>query len=810
MIIPDYISAWFKQKGWIMHEYQQQMFDFFVNQKSVLLVAPTGGGKTLASFLPAIVDIHEQQLTGLHTLYISPLKALTQDIHRNLVTPLQEMALNINIAIRTGDTSAYQRQKQLKKPPQILLTTPESLMLLLSYNNAAVFFKQLKMIIIDELHSLANTKRGDLTSLALAQLQDYAPIARRVGLSATVAKPHLLSKWLAPTQQQAETLVIKTTVKPIVRLLAQETIPYSGFMAKHAVSSIYQVLSQHKMTIIFINTRAQAEFLFRQLWLVNQHNLAIAIYHGSLSKEQRQKTERLTVEGMLRAVVATSALELGIDWGNVDAVIQVGAPHSISRLIQRIGRSNHQFEQASLAYLVPTNCFDALESLAAIRAIHHERFDDEEMHPGSLDVVVQFIINCACSAPVQKTKLLALIRKAYPYRHLEKQVFLKLFQFAIDGGYTLQHYEQYHRLTENRQKRFLPSSAKVIRRHRQNIGTIIEAARLRVKILNKRKDKIVGDIEESFIQELQPGDTFLFAGEILEYIQIHDMQVETRKIQANTAKLPSYKGGVMPLSTYLAAEVKKLINQPQTWSEFPPRVKEWLALQQKFSLIPNQKSMLIEQFNYKKRNYLVIYSFEGRRANHSLGMLISRRLESLKLKPLSFTATDYGLAISTLKKVAVSTITQLFASAILTEELEKWLLESSLLKRTFRQIAIITGLTERQIAGTRKSMKQVTFSTDLIYEVLKRYEPEHILLTITQEDVMKSLLDVERLATMLQRVNHDIVVKELSRPSPFAIPILSTFTTERISGEAEEELLSQAEIEATAEELIAEVKKIVH
>ncbi len=393
------------------------------------------------------------------------------------------------------------------------------------------------MIIVDEIHSLATTKRGDLLSLALAQLTHIAPNAVRIGLSATVAKPNLLAQWLVPTKNKAEILVVKSTQKPLIHLLAQEHIPYSGFKAQHAIASIYATIKKHQITIIFVNTRANAEFLFNQLWLHNSDNLPIAIYHGSLSKEQRQKTEDLILIGHIRAIVATSALEMGIDWGNVDAVIQVGAPHGISRLLQRIGRSNHQFNKPSLAYMVPTHCFDALESAAAIRAINKEHLDQEEFQAGALDVVVQFIINWACSQPVPPNVLLKTIRSAFPYRKVSKEIFLKLLQFAVNGGYTLQHYPEYHRLIKKGQG-FTPASAKVVRRHRQNIGTIIEAPRLRVKVLNKRKDKIVGEIEESFIQELLPGESFLFAGEVLEYIRLHDLIVETRKTNHATPKLP--------------------------------------------------------------------------------------------------------------------------------------------------------------------------------------------------------------------------------------------------------------------------------
>ncbi|MFC3908317.1 ligase-associated DNA damage response DEXH box helicase [Legionella dresdenensis] len=805
-MIPDYIINWFSQKGWQMHDYQQSMFKLAAGRQSVLLIAPTGGGKTLASFLPSLVDIHQNHYKGLHTLYISPLKALTNDIQRNLLLPVKEMGLNVTIQSRTGDTSSYQRQRMRQKPPDILLTTPESLLLMLSYPDADQYFSQLKAVIVDEIHNIVPTKRGDLLALALAQINAFSPQLMAIGLSATVAKPEQLANWLSFQKKKVTILPVVPSHKPQLHLLTSDAVPYSGFMAQYAVDAIYQIIKTNNTTIVFVNTRAQVEFLFHRLWLANENSLPIAVYHGSLSKEQRLKTEHMAVAGKIRAIVTTSALELGIDWGNVDAVIQVGAPHGVSRLLQRIGRSNHQFDQSSLAYLVPANCFDALECQAAINAVNKGGIDGEELHPGSLDVVVQFIINAACSRPVSINQVYKIVRMAYPYRKLKKTLFEKLFQFAVNGGYTLQHYEQYHRLLPYGKYRYQIASARVTRRHRQNIGTIIEAARLKIKVLNKRKDKIIGDVEEAFAQQLTPGDTFLFAGEILEFVAIRDMMVEVRKGQAKTAKIPSYNGGTMPLSTYLAAEVRQLINSPAQWGALPDKVQNWLKLQQRYSQLPANDTILVEQFYYRKTHYIIIYSFEGRRANYTLGMLISRRMEEKGLKPLNFTATDYGLALGALREASAELIHSLLSTAIIYQQLEQWLQQSPLLKRTFRQIAVISGLTQRQIAGQRKTMKQVTFSTDLIYDVLVRHEPEHVLLAITRHDVTKTLLDIERLSTMLMRFVDKIVIKKLTKPSPFAIPILTTFKTEKIQGEAEEELLSYAEIEAQAVEMINAVK----
>lgn len=784
------------------------MFRLFQQKKTVLLIAPTGGGKTLASFLPVIADIHSKKPKGLHTLYISPLKALANDIQRNLKEPLIEMGLNVSIEIRSGDTSSYRRRQQQKKPPSILLTTPESLMLLLSYPDANQYFAALKTIIIDELHSFASTKRGDLLSLALAQLNTFSPQAIRMGLSATVAEPKQLAAWLGKKGEEAEILIAKTKTPPKLSLLGHlASVPYSGFMASYAIEEIYEVIKKHQLILIFVNTRAQAEFIFQQLWQNNNDHLPIAIYHGSLSTEQRLKIEALSLAQKLRAIVATSALELGIDWGNIDCVLQVGAPRGLSRLLQRIGRSNHQFDRASVAKLVPANCFDTLECQAAIDAIQQGKLDSEPLHEGAFDVVVQFIINSACSHAIEALGLFEIIKSAYPYRNLAKATFLQLFEFASNGGYVLKHYEQYHRLIE-KNKKFIIASEKTARRHRQNIGTIIESAYLSVKVLNQRKDKILGQIEENFVQQLSQGDTFMFAGLVLEFIRIHALCVEARKVKSKkiVPKLPAYLGGTMPLTSYLAAEVSALINTPSRWKLLPEKVQDWLGLQEKFSKLPGGDYLLVEQYVYKKNFYITLYCFEGRRANHSLGMLMTKRMEAIELMPLSFTANDYGLAIKTLKEVSFEQIDALFSPALIEEDLESWLRFSSLLKRSFRQVAIISGLIQRQQASTHKTMRQVTFSTDLIYDVLQRYEPQHVLLQMTRVDANRFLLDLERLQQLLRRFEHKIKFVALTKPSPMSISFLTTFKTENIQGDALQELLLQQENECLAEKLINEVR----
>lgn len=809
--LPSQFQRWFAHRGWQLRDYQQAMLAAYEQRQSTLLIAPTGAGKTLSGLLPSLVDLSANPQAGMHTLYISPLKALTHDIERNLLQPVAEMGLDITIETRTGDTPSHKRQRQRKKPPNIFLTTPESLMLMLSYADADRIFGKLKMIVVDEVHAFAAGKRGDFTALALAQLRQFSPQLITVGLSATVAEPDKLARWLGPSEQPVAIEQVKTDILPKIRILNSEhRIPFGGFMAKYAVAEIYAAIQTVKTALVFVNTRAQAELMFQFLWEANDKALPIAIYHGSLSKEQRRKTESLMSAGKIRAVVTTSALELGIDWGDIQLVIQVGAPKGVSRLLQRIGRSNHRMDEPSEAILVPANRFEVLECDSAIKAIAEQQLDGEPFYSGALDVIPQFIVNCLCSHASLPETIYQMVRTAPPYADLEAGLFKALWQFTEDGGYALQAYERYRRLEQGEDGLYHPASKRIIQRHRQNIGTIVEAGRLKVKRLRRaHQGKVIGEVEEYFAQQLVKGDTFLFAGEMLQFECIRDMFLEARPSKVGEPKIPSYVGGQMPLSTFLAEGVKRLLDHPQDWPRLPADVQEWLSLQAQFSHIPSRDNILIEQFPHRQTQFTLFYTFDGRKAHQTLGMLLTRRMEKLKLKPLSFSITDYGLSICSVEPVTAAHIDQLFSPDILGDELENWMLESPMLKRSFRRVAMVSGLIEQQYHSQRKSMRQVTFSTDLIYDTLREYDPDHILLKVTREDAERELLDLSRLGDLLIRYVGRTQFVALEKVSPMAIPIVLDVRSEAVKGTGREALLEQASLYAEAEQMMDDVRALL-
>jgi ATP-dependent Lhr-like helicase len=802
-LLPPNIAAWFAHRGWSPHAHQLAMLRAAADGENALLVAPTGGGKTLAGFLPTLVDLAERPRPGLHTLYISPLKALAVDIHRNLETPIAELRLQIRAETRTGDTPQAKRERQRKSPPHILMTTPESLALLLSYPDAGDIFAGLKAIVIDELHAVAGTKRGDLLALGIARLRRLAPHARAVGLSATVADPPRLAAYLSKTglANPADVRIVRGRdgAEPAIEtLVTRERLPWAGHMAVHAMAEVYERIVKVRTAIVFVNTRAQAELCFQGLWRCNAENLPIGIQHGSLEVEQRRKVEAAMARGELRAVVATSSLDLGIDWGSVDLVVQVGAPKGASRLIQRIGRANHRLDEPSRALLVPGNRFEYLECRAASEAVHARSFDADPSGPGGLDVLAQHILGMACSAPFTAGDLYAEVTTAAPYAELDRRDFDDALKFVATGGYALRAYERFRRLNlDAATGLYSPASKDVHRQYRMNVGTIVETPLLKVRL---GRGRVLGEVEEYFANGLVQGDTFIFSGRLLRFVGIHDTEVMAVDGGQGDPKVPAYAGGRLPLTTHLADRVRRMLADPRDWADMPDDVREWLELQRWRSVMPDPLGLLVESFPRQDREYMVAYCFEGRNAHQTLGMLLTRRMERMGLKPLGFVATDYVLGVWSLTPVTERDIGQLFDEDMLGDDLEAWMDESSLLKRTFRNVAVIAGLIERNHPGEKKKTgRQVTFSSDLIYDVLKRHEPDHILLRATRADAARGLTDIKRLGELLKRAKGRIQLQRLDRVSPLAVTVLLEIGRESVWGEARDSLLAEAEAELVRE-----------
>ena len=826
-LLPPVFARWFGARGWQIRPHQAAMLARGAAGNPALLIAPTGGGKTLAGFLPSLVALQDKierwgpgagpRPHRLHTLYISPLKALAVDVQRNLLEPVEEIGLDIRIETRTGDTPTARRQRQRRDPPDILLTTPEQLALLLSYRDAGEFFGSLDTVILDELHAIENSKRGDLLFLGLSRLVSLAPGHRRIGLSATVAEPERLARLLVPQVPGEDRLAPIERgaggAAPRVEILASgERVPWSGHSGVYAIPDLLGMIAGARTTLLFVNTRSQAERLFQELWHANADNLPIALHHGSLSVEQRRKVEAAMGRGALKAVVCTSTLDLGIDWGAVDLVVQVGAPKGASRMVQRIGRANHRLDEPSHAVFVPSNRFEVLECEAARTAIAEGLLDGAAERTGAFDVLAQHILGVAVAGPFDPDVLYTEVVSTAPYRHLTRADFDRAVDFVSTGGYALRKYDRFRRLVKQDDGRYRLSHPKVAQRYRQNIGTIIEAPMLKVRLVKSaggsaraRGGRFLGEIEEMFIEGLAPGDTFLFAGHMLAYQGMHETDVIVTKAFTDSPKVPSYMGGKFPLSTFLAGRVRAMLADPDQWQALPEQVAQWLRLQTWKSALPRADQMLIETFPRGSRYYMVCYPFEGRLAHQTLGMLLTRRLERMRMRPLGFVASEYALSIWGLRDMGKVDMAALFDEDMLGDDLESWLAESYMMKRTFRNCAIIAGLIEKRQSGREKTGRQMTVSSDLIYDVLMEHEPDHILIRAAWDEAGAGLIDIRRLSDFLARlhggagVRAHLLHQKLPQVSPLAVPVLLDIGTVPIAGEAQDDMLAEA-----ADTLIAE------
>ena len=785
--LPDTLADWFASKGWSIHPHQQTMLDQS-ERPALLLIAPTGGGKTLAGFLPTLVDLHEAPPDGLHTLYVSPLKALAADIKRNLRRPVEEMGLPIRIEDRTGDTSATQKKRQRADPPHILLTTPESLALLVSYPDAPRMFAGLKRVIVDEIHALAESKRGDQLMLALARLETLRPGIKRVGLSATVEDPDAIARLLARHPDPCEILQADPGPAPDIRMLVtKEAPPWAGGGAKYAIPAVLEEVRKHKITLIFHNTRAQAEIFFHHLWLANEEALPIGIHHGSLDRAQRERVEAAMVAGTLRAVVCTGSLDLGIDWGDVDLVIQIGAPKNVKRLVQRIGRANHRYNAPSKALLVPANRFEVVECVAALEAVLEGELDGDPRGPGPRDVLCQHILIAAAAGPFEADALYAEVRRVGGYADLSRAAFDACLDFCATGGYALRAYDQWQRLVEKDGLWHL-RDPRLDRRIRMNIGTIQDTDTLKVRMKRARGGKPLGEIEEGFAASLTKGDTFLIGGQIVRYEGLREMTVEVSRDAAKKPKIATFAGTKFATSTQLSARILRMFQQ-DSWPDLPPHTADWLALQRKRSRLPEPGRLLIESFPHDNRKHTVIYGFAGRNAQQTLGLLLTKRLEEMGLNPLGFVSTDYATLIWGLE--TLTDPRPLFDIAALRDGLDTWLTGNAVMKRTFRASATIAGLIERNLPQARKSGRQATFSSDILYDTLVKYDPDHLILQITREEAMRGLVDFGRIEEMARRVEDRIDHLVLQRITPLAAPLFLEPGRIPIKGMAEEVLLAE-------------------
>ena len=793
--LPAPFADWFAARGWQLHPHQQALLDRAA-APALLLVAPTGGGKTLAGFLPSLIELAEAGRKGLHTLYVSPLKALAADIRRNLTRPVIEIGLPIRIEDRTGDTPQAQRRRQRADPPHILLTTPESLALLLSHEDAPRVFAGLARVIVDEIHALADSKRGDQLMLCLARLERLAPGLRRVGLSATVEDPAAIARFLARHPDPCAIIDADPGPDPDIAMLDTATPPpWAGGGGRHAIPEVLAAIRRHRTTLIFHNTRAQAELFFRDLWLANDDGLPIAIHHGSLARELRERVEAAMVAGDLRAVVCTGTLDLGIDWGDVDLVIQIGAPKNVKRLVQRIGRAGHRYDTPSKALLVPANRWEVIECQAALAAVRARDLDGEPRGPGPLDVLCQLLLISACAGPFEADTIFAEVTSAGPYAGLGRADFDACLDFVATGGYALKAYDRWQRLV-CRDRLWRLRDPRAARDIRMNIGTIADAGMVSVRWQNRHGGAPLGEVEEAFAATLTPGETFLIGGRVVRFVGLRDLALEVAPAPGRDPRIAVFSGTKFATSTRLSERILTMLEQDD-WPGLPASAADWLAGQRAQSRLPARDRLLVESFPAEGRAHLCVYGFAGRNAQQTLGLLLTRAMEAAGLAPLGFVASDYATLIWGLDPVPDPAA--LFDPDALRDGFEGWLAGNAVMRRAFRSVALIAGLIVRNHAGARKSGRQATFSSDILYDTLCRHDPGHLLLRITRDEAMRGLVDFGRIEAMLARIGGRIDHVRADRVTPFAAPLMLEHGRVPVEGAGRERL-----IDAAARRLMAE------
>ena len=645
--------------------------------------------------------------------------------------------------------------------------------------------------IVDEIHALYESKRGDQLMLAISRLQSLAPDMRRVGLSATVEAPERVGRFLTVGSLECPLHVAEAGPPADIRMLAyDEGLPWAGAGGRYAVRSVLEEVKNHKITLIFHNTRAQAEIFFHHLWLENEEALPIGIHHSSLDRAARQKVEAAMVAGELRAVVCTGSLDLGIDWGDVDLVIQIGAPKNVKRLVQRIGRANHQYNAPSKAIIVPANRFETVECVAALEAVSAHDLDGEMKSDGPLDVLCQHILLVSCSGPFDPDDLFDEVTSVGSYEHLSRDDFEACLEFCVNGGYALRAYDRWQRILVRPDGLYQLRDPRSAQRIRMNAGTIQDTDTLKVRLKKQRGGKPLGEIEEAFAATLSPGDTFLIGGQIVRFENMREMTVEVSRRSDKEPKIATFMGTKFATSTVLCERILKRF-ETCDWTGLPPSTVEWLTLQNKLSKLPQRGRLLLETFPRHDRHHLCIYGFVGRNAQQTLGLLITKQLEAQNLSPLGFVATDYATLIWGLEEI--TSPQALFDPKLIQDGLEAWLSTNAVMKRSFRAVGTIAGLIERNLPNQRKSGRQATFSSDILYDTLLKYDPNHLMMRATRQEAMTGLVDFSRIEQMLASISGNIDHIKLKRPSPLSAPLFLEAGRVPVEGHALERLLAEEE-----------------
>jgi ATP-dependent Lhr-like helicase len=840
------IQQWYKQKQWKQFPFQKEMEEAYLSGFSGLLNAPTGSGKTFALFLPFLADFINkhpdtyttQKNNGLLMLWITPLRALTNDIRKAMQEVCDDIGLPWRIMTRTGDTSAADKASLKKKLPEVLLTTPESLHLMLAQKEYDKIFKGLQVMVCDEWHELLGTKRGVQVELGLSRLKGLGAemLERRADTNATAAlsTSHTtplriwgISATIGNLEQAAEVLLgndfppeqikmVRANVNK--KLVIQSVIPdnienysWAGHIGVQLLPQVMEIVAKSNTTLIFTNTRSQSEIWYHAI-IDNYPEYAgiMAMHHGSLDNEIRNWVEQALHAEALKVVVCTSSLDLGVDFRPVDTVVQVGSPKGVARFMQRAGRSGHAPGAISKAYFVPTHSLELLEGAALKQAIKQGVFESRDPMLLTMDVLIQFMVTLAVSDGFRADELFREVKTTFAFADLRRDEFNQLLDFITNGGKTLAQYDEFLKV-EVENGLFKVNSRRVAMRHRLSIGTITSELSIRVKWLSGGS---LGTIEEGFISKLKPGNTFWFAGRSLEFIKVKEMTAYVKKSTKTKGLIPSWNGGRMPLSSQLSAVFRDKLDEVANGIETDIEVKALkplFDLQAKLSHLPQSHEFLIESFKSREGHHLLFYPFEGRLVHEGMASLLAYRISKIKPASFSIAMNDYGFELLTDEDIPIEQALEdadFFSINNLIEDIQHSLNSNEMARRKFRDIAHIGGLVFTGYPGQQVKNKHLQASTSLLFEVFNEYEPDNLLVRQAYNEALAFQLEEFRLRAALQRIQtQNIILKTIERPTPFAFPILvDSLGRERLTTETMEERIAKMARRYGADEVADNVK----
>jgi len=792
------LRRWFAARGWTPHPFQEHTWRAQAFGRSGLINVPTGSGKTLAAYVGALARVLDADPapSGLKILYLTPLRALTRDIESALSAPIDDLDLPITLGSRTGDTSAYQKKKQRTSPPNVLVTTPESLSVWLSYADSSKIFAGVDVVLVDEWHELLGSKRGTQTQLGIARIKRLNPDAIVWAISATVsdldeAAQAAVGHGVSPVVVRSE--ITREVVLDTVTTGAFATYPWGGEGARGIVDAVARALPDEGSSLVFTNTRAMAEHWYQGLLDVDP-SLAgrLGLHHGSIDRDQRAFVEQSLKAGELKAVVATSSLDLGLDFDPVERVFQIGSPKSVARMLQRAGRASHRPGEPCRLTCVPTHPFHAVEFAALAEAIERGSIEASPAPRKPLDVLAQHMVTCALGGGFEPDAFFEEVTSAHAYRDLTRAEFDDALKLVIHGGDVLTAYPDYRRVELDEGGTARVPSARVARRHRMTIGTIASHTSVRVKFL-RGPGKSLGHIDEHYVAGLKPGDQFVFAGRVLEFVKLHDMTAYVKLSKASPRNAPRWSGGRLALSAPLASALRRVIDAWLDGERERADVRiahDVLRAQHRVSRLPRSHELLAETCSTREGHHLCLYPFAGRSVHEGLAALIALRLTRQRSATFALAAGEYGLCITCdqaypFTELLEESAHELFARRALLEDLIEAINLGEMARRAFRGVARVAGLVFTGYPGKRKTTHQVQTSTGLLFDVFTKYDPGNMLLEQARREVLDAMLEHERLERTLEAMRDATLLHApLKRPSPLGLPMILDRLTTQISNES--------------------------